>query len=322
MHQCVTLIPCLHHFCGGCLAGWTQDKHSCPYCSERIIKAKRNPLVDELLVEYLMTHPQDERSEEDRTDLERRNCYDTEHRAQRREPSLLLTPARPRVVERRPLFVDAKPMPLPVMMPEPRQSPFWQGPPRCVQCNKNVDGYRCLKDQEHVDCFLCKQAMPYRPNIPQQCFICELYFCNIYFRRAKHCDLGIHTIDWYVKMTFTQIPTDALCENPYEQTVLRDALRRNGMPIQMLAMRVMDEMHTGGLAFTIEGKSNVKVKHDTHLCGACANALWKEVLMFQRVRINESLPDNVRTRPRCRHGVHCRNQKTIYQHASKFNHIV
>lgn len=317
VHQCVILTPCKHQFCGGCLSGWTQDKWTCPYCYERYFTISRNLLVDELLGWYLMEHPEERRSREDIEDLERRNMYHVEVMAVNVAAGAQETP-----VSKAPALANLAERPLLSLPPDPRTAQYWQGAPRCVQCHRAVEGYRCLRDQQHVDCYLCKQPMPCREGVPQQCHVCQLYFCNIYYRKIKHCDLGIHTIEWYIKSTFSQVPEDSLCCNTYEQQVLKDALRNIGMPLPMLALRVIDEMNTTGLSFNIEGSSNVRVSRSTYLCGACASGLWKEILMFQRVRINPNLPDDIRNRQRCRHGIHCRNQKTMYNHALKYNHIV
>lgn len=315
IHQCVMLTPCRHQFCGGCMSGWTLDKATCPYCYERYFNISRNTVVDELLEWYLMNHPEDRRNREDLEDLERRNIYHVQ---------TMSTPmvTDPTSLPKAPLLASTAERPLLPLPPDPRTAQYWQGPARCLQCHRAVEGYRCLRNQPHVECYLCKQSMPCREGVPQQCHICELYFCNIYYRKVKHCDLGIHIVEWYMKSTFSQVPEDALCGNQYEQQVLRDALRNVGMPLPMLALRMIDEMNSTSLSFTIENKANVQVTRSTYLCGACAMALWKEILMFQRVRMNSNLPNDLRNRPRCRHGMHCRNQKTNHPHAMKFNHLV
>lgn len=323
IYQCVTLLPCLHKFCGGCITGWTADKTTCPYCGEHFVRAYRNGLVDDRVKEYVKRRGEWQRCADDKADLSRRNRYVEEAIRTVVPTNMAIRP----MMDGRPasaLYTPQQQQPRPVPAyqpppPDPDEHLYWSGPAKCYQCCRNIDGYRCLKAQEHVDCYLCKQAMPCRPGQPQQCFICELYFCNAYYRRIKHCDLGIHPVDWYIRTTFTQIPSDALYSNPFEQEVLKDALRRMGVALPMIALRAIETLN---MTFNIEGKTGVQVTRGTFLCGACANALWKEMLMFQRVQVNETLPNSVRNRTKCRYGAHCKNQKTIYGHASRFSHII
>lgn len=32
MYQAVTLMPCLHSFCGSCYSGWMKKSKECPFC--------------------------------------------------------------------------------------------------------------------------------------------------------------------------------------------------------------------------------------------------------------------------------------------------
>lgn len=319
VYQCVTLEPCLHKFCGGCLTGWTQDKTTCPYCGEHFLEAFRNVLVDERIREYLKKHPENQRTADDKADLSRRNHY---HKPDSNRPHLsfprqYVAPAP--IVPMQPPAARQQ-LPLYAMLPpDPNDHLYWSGPPRCFQCYRVIDDFRCARAQEHVECYLCKQSMPCRPGAPQQCYICELYFCNVYYRKLRHCELGIHTVDWYIRTAFAQIPSDALYGNPFEQEVLKDALRRMGVALPMIAIRAIETLN---MTFNIEKKQNLKINREMYLCGACANELWKEILMFQRVQVNETLPNSIRNRQRCRFGAYCKNQKSNYGHASAFSHII
>ena len=42
IYNCVSLIPCLHNFCGSCIGPWVKQKEECPICKAKVNRAKKN----------------------------------------------------------------------------------------------------------------------------------------------------------------------------------------------------------------------------------------------------------------------------------------
>eukprot|EP00347_Sterkiella_histriomuscorum_P021474 403333854 len=75
MHQAVTLMPCLHTFCGGCFSDWLSRQKDCPSCRDSVVEVKKNSLVNCLIENYLILNPQQKRSEDEIKDLEGKNIF-------------------------------------------------------------------------------------------------------------------------------------------------------------------------------------------------------------------------------------------------------
>lgn len=41
MHDCLSLLPCLHNFCAGCYSQWSAQESSCPECRVQVQKVQR-----------------------------------------------------------------------------------------------------------------------------------------------------------------------------------------------------------------------------------------------------------------------------------------
>ncbi|KAF2423736.1 hypothetical protein EJ08DRAFT_724396 [Tothia fuscella] len=82
LYQPLTLLDCLHTFCGSCLKEWfsfqattakSLHPYTCPSCRASVRATKPNATVTTLLDMYLKANPQKQRSEEDK--LEQREKY-------------------------------------------------------------------------------------------------------------------------------------------------------------------------------------------------------------------------------------------------------
>ena len=67
MHQAVSLMPCLHAYCGGCFSDWLSRSKICPFCRDPIIMVKKNSQINSTIESYLKVNPQLMR---EKTDLE------------------------------------------------------------------------------------------------------------------------------------------------------------------------------------------------------------------------------------------------------------
>ena len=78
MHQAVSLMPCLHTFCGGCFSDWMDRSKECPTCREPVTEVKKNSLINSLIENYLSLNPQLKRSKEELETIEKRNKFKNE----------------------------------------------------------------------------------------------------------------------------------------------------------------------------------------------------------------------------------------------------
>lgn len=78
VHQCVTVLSCLHNFCGGCLSEWLKNSEICPYCREEIKEIKKNPTISNIVEKFLETHPEKKRTKSEYEDLDKKNQLKTD----------------------------------------------------------------------------------------------------------------------------------------------------------------------------------------------------------------------------------------------------
>ena len=57
MHQAVTLMPCLHTYCGGCFSDWIKRSKDCPGCRDPVLMVRKNALVNSSIDSYLLVNP-------------------------------------------------------------------------------------------------------------------------------------------------------------------------------------------------------------------------------------------------------------------------
>ena len=49
MYEPVTLMPCLHSYCGGCFSDWITRSKDCPNCREAVSEVKKNSFLNSLI---------------------------------------------------------------------------------------------------------------------------------------------------------------------------------------------------------------------------------------------------------------------------------
>ncbi|KAI9882470.1 MAG: hypothetical protein M1823_005787 [Watsoniomyces obsoletus] len=78
LYQPLTLIDCLHSFCGACLKEWfsLQARHArvanpytCPSCRASVLGTKPNALVTSILEDYLRANPTRQKSDEEKAEV-------------------------------------------------------------------------------------------------------------------------------------------------------------------------------------------------------------------------------------------------------------
>jgi E3 ubiquitin-protein ligase CHFR len=75
MHDPVTLMPCLHNFCGGCISGWVRLHKDCPHCRLKISDLKKNVMLNQMIAIFSQANPEEKRSNEDIKDIDDQNIF-------------------------------------------------------------------------------------------------------------------------------------------------------------------------------------------------------------------------------------------------------
>ena len=78
MHQPVSLIPCLHTYCGGCFADWMERSKECPNCRKPVMMVNKNAQTNSTIESYLLINPQLKRDPKEIEELEKKNVFKNE----------------------------------------------------------------------------------------------------------------------------------------------------------------------------------------------------------------------------------------------------
>ncbi|XP_032434476.1 E3 ubiquitin-protein ligase CHFR [Xiphophorus hellerii] len=73
LHDCISLQPCMHVFCGACYSGWMERSSLCPTCRCPVERICKNRILNDLVEAYLIQHPEKSRSEEDLKSMNSQN---------------------------------------------------------------------------------------------------------------------------------------------------------------------------------------------------------------------------------------------------------
>ena len=285
IHQCVTLMPCLHNCCGGCYSLWMDRSKECPACREPVAEVKRNVTVSNIIESYLTSNPELRRTAEELKELEESNkiTHDT---------MAISKPAKP--------------------APKAAANPH-----ACLQCERAVDGFKCKPHQEHLPCATCQRLLPLRMPNKIQCQICKVVSCALYWG-GKYCKEGVGTLTGY-RAVVGAIPADVFRGNEVEKKVLMDYIAGAKVALPTIFDEMVVDMELQNWDLPIND-INATLRHDSLLCKACATATWCELLYKYREKINHLIPQFLRNKPNCTHGRECRTQRKR-DHANRYNHI-
>jgi E3 ubiquitin-protein ligase CHFR len=78
MHQAVSLIPCLHNYCGGCFSDWMKRSKDCPNCRKAVLMVNKNAQLNSTIESFLKINPDKKREEWDIEDVEKKNIFKNE----------------------------------------------------------------------------------------------------------------------------------------------------------------------------------------------------------------------------------------------------
>ncbi|VDN54967.1 unnamed protein product [Dracunculus medinensis] len=76
IHKCVSIFPCLHKFCAGCLSDWIKMRKSCPKCRNHINDVNdiaQDVTIDNIIVVFLEQYPAHCRAASELEELDRKD---------------------------------------------------------------------------------------------------------------------------------------------------------------------------------------------------------------------------------------------------------
>jgi pSer/pThr/pTyr-binding forkhead associated (FHA) protein len=73
IYQAVTVMPCLHNFCGGCYSLWMNKSANCPQCRKKVVEVSKNDGLTNLIERFIDTHPESRKSKEEMEDQQKNN---------------------------------------------------------------------------------------------------------------------------------------------------------------------------------------------------------------------------------------------------------
>lgn len=70
-HNCVSVLPCVHKFCAGCICRWLKKSKTCPCCRVRMNGWVRDRSINSMVDAFLASYPERRRNENDLAVLDR-----------------------------------------------------------------------------------------------------------------------------------------------------------------------------------------------------------------------------------------------------------
>ena len=213
IYQCVTLMPCLHNLCGSCVSELVNHSKNCPMCKCEIKEAKMNPLMNNIIQDFVNKNPTYKKTSEEMKSIDSRNKFkdgnivsistitnnsrranrsnigrgynynflESTNNLRRRIPTLL-----------NPQSSDEEELEIPIECPE------------CTVPRTLGGHFMCSEATEHLQCNGCSKYFPdrnsgtyYPDQTPVSCVICLKNYCNLYFFSNNRCDGQIKYIYFF-----------------------------------------------------------------------------------------------------------------------------
>jgi len=311
----VSLLPCLHNFCGSCFSQWMDQNHTCPQCRVSVTQVKKNHAIANLTESLLRMKPHLRRSVEEQAELDKINkiTTDTFVLSENNSDNEVEDDEDDEDEEEE---EEEEDYPSSLEDDDPVVNRY-----ACRECTTaGLDGHQCTPVQVHVSCTACRRIMPCRTNLPedrtQQCSLCLNYFCLLYYGSCDQPSLGmLKRFDEFEDIT--TIPLGCLNNNPFERQILVNYMTGKQWTPQDIFDQCCEKLRTGEISFTSPNKTA-----STMCCRNCAQIMFSELLYAYRASIpNNELPGSVTSRSNCWYGKECRTQQHNPDHARRLNHI-
>ncbi|CAD8085955.1 unnamed protein product [Paramecium sonneborni] len=344
--QCVSLMPCLHNFCGACFSDWMAKQKTCPSCRKDVQQVNKNPMVNNVVEKFLLMNPEKKRPPEEYKEMDEKNKIKGDALVFTQAPPPPLVPP-PSV----PIIQNVAPSRrgrgrAAIQQQQIQQSPSIQnniqnqsnydGPVTkdCITCLRTINGFQCQKRGQHINCTNCQSKMPKfdlnEKRLIFKCELCERSFCSIY---NKNC-AQISNKNPMHKLQDHQVPgtIDIQCfrQNYIEQKGFLDYQKNNNISTQHIFKYMLENYITKGLFRYIESNRiltnpvrniDLTITHETPVCSYCFGQIWQQIVFRYRIAIKNELPDDLKNRSQCWYGINCKTMIHNQGHAKNYDHI-
>ena len=330
-HTPVSLIPCMHSFCGGCYGPWKKKSEDCPTCRSRVEAVHVHHQLMSAADAYLNANPEEKRDLDDLKDLDDEFA---------KLKPLLAKPLQKSYSHSHSYGSD-----------ESDGSsdggnggfggfvgglnPFSAGfggfgfgggfafgnnqnqNAQCRDCNvaNPNDAFQCpANNAVHMPCSHCHQLMPNRNLESSKCFGCSRVSCGQYwpnspcsnfFKKLKDFSCNFH-------------PT-LLLGIAHETTILQNYLVSKNIDLNSFCKDVLvNKLENGELNM----ESFPSATADSYFCNGCAKKCYSELSYdFRKSIPKDELPADVTSHPDCHWGFKCRTAPHNASHAGRFSHV-
>ncbi|CAI8049022.1 E3 ubiquitin-protein ligase CHFR [Geodia barretti] len=336
-HDCISLQPCMHCYCGGCYSEWMKDSNKCPACRCKVKRVNRNHLVNNLVEAFLRANPGKKRSEEDLKELNEKNKitrdmlypkrrYDDDDYSHSDTDNSEYGSSPPPFIGGPSSFFGSGSAsnfggrPIPGQF-HCRQCPTYVGP--SPSSHPPPPTFTCSPSStNHILCQCCFLPMPDRRaeadsnTPPQKCALCNQPFCHMYWGCSQPGCNGCLSLFKDMEVSEASL-SSSINENPFEWNVLKDYLQGQSKTVKDMLRECISRLDSGQ-----HHCSDLRITSDVVTCRRCALTPMKQLVYLYRSDIPTSdLPESARRRPDCHWGKNCRTQKHNASHAARYNHV-
>lgn len=348
MYKPVSLLPCLHNFCGGWYADWMVKRNECPECRDKVKQIKRNHMINSMIEQYLKKNPDQEKSKEIKDDQDEKDWFDNnvvtyqnakklkkEHdekvaedkknnKNKKPEPKDKDKEANAKEEEKEEdKEEDKKENKEEEKKKEEEKQPVRKPPNKREWRNwdKAINGFQWSNDTRHVVCSAWKQVFPIsgKPGINIQWIWWRQYFWHQHWNCKNHARNKVSILHM---LPFAGITANSLFKNQYEQRVLKDYIKFKGFSVIQFRDNMLNKCDAAA-DWEINdalGGTQILAKNSSVWMN-WANDVWERVIYWYREAIHNELPQNVKSRSDWWYGFECRTQIHNFSHASRLNHI-
>ncbi|KAI9102662.1 hypothetical protein DFS34DRAFT_610031, partial [Phlyctochytrium arcticum] len=244
MHQVVSLMPCLHAFCGACFSGWHARSNQCPQCRTVVTQVSRNHMLGNLIDVFLKQYPERKRDEADLADLESRNKFGGSVPVQLGRAHIIVDSDENDDEDGESDLDDDDNV---------GTGPYIPPNATCIYCSPGHN-YTCTPTASHTRCRQCTNLFPLDPATPSSCALCTHQFCdhfhNVHSSVRCAIAVGRDILRPFKDFEFHAIPPATFRNNAYELGLLREYLEDTGIRVSSIMETGMVKLERGEWVLT------------------------------------------------------------------------
>lgn len=313
IHKCVTIMPCQHNFCGGCLSWRLDYSKECPECREDIKFAKKNAKMNSLLEIFLKNNPGLKRPTDELKDIEGRDTFKDG-----------LT----KYIEKNGSSQKYE--------KQYKEFDFYE---KCLECESEApDGFTCLPYEErleggpiHIRCSRCDNLFPDRKasDMPTKCLICNKSFCTQYFSYMlleNYCTMfGLKMIRDFKGIDLEYVAFKGLW---IEKVKFQEYLSNKNLKVNDVLKYIKAKYMKGGKFFEyfsekkISFEGMIKLNENSPVCSCCfTDKVWPQFVIKYHQDMKPLMEDYLKNRENCKNGLNCKFVHEDIDHAKKLDHF-